>query len=235
QAFTIEDIYAAVGYMAFTFAPQLKTDPLLTKIARELGPEYLKVLSVNSLPEHHKIPVHLPDNSASSLIKYNDGITAIMEKLPVPAFMGSNAWVIAPEKSASGKTLFANDTHIGFSSPSVWYEAHIEYPGFSFYGNFLAGVPFPLIGHSRNHSYGLTMFLNDDLDLYEEKFTGDDASEYIFGDTILPVKFRTDTIAVKGKDPLIFTIKETHHGPVMNEVLPQLQSITDNPVTSWWI
>lgn len=234
QVFTIEDIHAAIGYMAFTFAPQLKTDPLLTKIARELGPEYLKVLSVNTLPEHHKIPV-IQSSSVSSLINYNDGLSTILNKLPVPPFMGSNAWVIAPKKSASGKTVFANDTHIAFSSPSVWYEAHIEYPGFSFYGNFLAGVPFPLIGHSRNHSYGLTMFLNDDLDLYEEKFTGDDASEYIFGDTILPVKLRSDTVIVKDKDAVIFTIKETHHGPVMNDVLPQLESITENPVTSWWV
>src|SRR5690606_20575113 len=140
QPFTLEDVFATIGYMSFTFAPQLTTDPLITKMAKDLGPAYLKVLSINTLPEHHTIPVY-PPNHAVALPQYNADLVKMLNNLPVPLFMGSNAWVVAPKKSASGKTLFANDTHIAYASPSVWYEAHLEYPGFSFYGNFLAGVP----------------------------------------------------------------------------------------------
>ena len=43
----------------------------------------------------------------------------------------------------------SNDTHISYAQPSVWYEAHIEIPGLSLYGNFLAGVPFPLTGYNK--------------------------------------------------------------------------------------
>jgi penicillin amidase len=234
QPFTLEDVFATIGYMSFTFAPQLTTDPLITKMAKDLGPAYLKVLSINTLPEHHTIPVY-PPNHAVALPQYNADLVKMLNNLPVPLFMGSNAWVVAPKKSASGKTLFANDTHIAYASPSVWYEAHLEYPGFSFYGNFLAGVPFPLIGHSKTHSYGLTMFLNDDLDLYEEKPAADDSTRYVFADSLRSFSFRNDTIRVKGGDQVVFTIQSSHHGPVMNEVLPHLKYITDNPVTSWWV
>lgn len=234
KPFTIEDVFASIGYMAFTFAPQLTTDPLLTKIHRQWGVGYLQVLSVNTFPEHVKMPVHYPAVSTNANT-YANSIAGLFKSLPVPAFMGSNSWVIAPSKTASGKVVFANDTHIGFSSPSVWYEAHIEYPGFSYYGNFLAGIPFPLVGHSRTSAIGLTMFLNDDLDLYEEKIDTLHSSFYVFKDTLLPLKIVEDTIQVKGKEQVLFTVTSTHHGPVMNEVLPELQSITNNPVASWWV
>src|SRR3546814_17799154 len=72
-----------------------------------------------------------------------------MEKLPVPQFIGSNSWVIAPEKTKAGKVILANDPHIGFAQPSVWYEAHIATPTYEKYGYHIAGIPFPLLGHNR--------------------------------------------------------------------------------------
>jgi penicillin amidase len=71
------------------------------------------------------------------------------------------------KKTKNGKVIFANDPHIGFSQPGTWYEAHIVTPEFELYGCYLAGTPFPLLGHNRDYAYGLTMFENDD-DFYRE-------------------------------------------------------------------
>ena len=38
----------------------------------------------------------------------------------------SNAWAAATSRSASGGTLLANDPHLGFSAPSIWYLARLE-------------------------------------------------------------------------------------------------------------
>ena len=46
-------------------------------------------------------------------------IRRLLEGLPLPALEGSNAWVVGPSKTQSGKVLFANDPHIGFAQPSV--------------------------------------------------------------------------------------------------------------------
>ena len=62
RPYTLEDMHSIVGYMSFTFAMGLKTDPLVTKMARELGPDYSASLSVQTLPEHHVIPNHYPDS-----------------------------------------------------------------------------------------------------------------------------------------------------------------------------
>ncbi len=116
REFTLEDMHSITGYMAFTFAMGMKTDPLVTKMARELGDEYLAALSVQTLPEHHKIEVNYPDSLLNSPIS-GSSLIGMLDKLPVPLLEGSNGWVISGKRTASGQVLFANDTHIGFSSP----------------------------------------------------------------------------------------------------------------------
>ncbi len=235
RVYTLEDMHSILGYMSFTFAMGLKTDPLVTKMNKELGPDYLASLSVQTLPEHHVIPNHYPDSLKTKNTTTSSGLTALLEKLPVPLLEGSNAWVISGSRTKSGQVLFNNDTHIGFASPSVWFEAHLEYPGFSFYGNHLAGVPFGLVGHSRHHSVGLTMFENDDQDFFEEKLNPSNPNEILIGEKTFPIQSRKEIIQVKGKDPVEFEVRETVHGPIMNPVVKEINALTQNPVSSWWV
>lgn len=235
RTYTFEDMHSIIGYMSFTFAMGLKTDPLITKMARELGPEYLNSISVHTLPDHHIIPLNYPDSLKKDSNPINSTFSAKMEKLPVPMLEGSNGWVISGSRTKSGKVLFNNDTHIGFASPSVWYEAHIEYPGFSFYGNHLAGVPFGLVGHTRHHSIGLTMFENDDHDFFEEKLNPSNPNEILVGDSVFTITSRKEMIKVKGQESVEFEIRETIHGPIMNPVVKEISDLTSNPVSSWWV
>jgi penicillin amidase len=236
REFTINDVHSIVGYMSFTFAMAMKTDPLITKIARNLGSDYLNILSVQTLPEHHFIPNNYPQRDPeNSALVLESTLSALLDKLPVPLLEGSNSWVIGPGRTASGEVLFLNDTHIGFAQPSVWYEAHLEYPGFSFYGNHLAGMPFGLVGHTREHSLGLTMFENDDQDFFEEKLNPDNPNETIYGEEFRPLKKRTEEIQVKGKESISFEVVESVHGPIVNDVIPEIGNMTENPVASWWV
>lgn len=234
EPFTLNDMHAIVGYMAFTFAMGLKTDPLVTKIHRELGPDYLGPLSVQTLPQHHVTPVHYPERDEDKNI-LDKTLTERLEGLPVPLLQGSNGWVIGPEKTASGSVLFSNDTHMGFSQPAVWYESHLEYPGHSFYGYHLAGIPFGLIGHSRHHSIGLTMFENDDHDFFEERRNPENPQSTLYGNGSLPIITHVDTIMVKGSVPDIWATEISAHGPFINKVMPEITEVTHHPVASWWV
>lgn len=235
REFTINDIHAITGYMSFTFAVALKEDPLITLMHRKLDKGYLDALSIDMLPEHHFIPNSYPDSLKTTAAASESSLIALLEKIPVPQLEGSNSWVISGKKSKSGKVLFANDTHIGFSSPSVWYEAHLSYPGFDFYGNHLAGVPFGLVGHSLHHSIGLTMFENDDHDFFELQINPDNPEQYKFGESYRDFEIREELIPVKGQEPVKIEIKSSIHGPLLNEVVPEIAELTSNPVASWWI
>jgi penicillin amidase len=234
EPFTINDMHNIVGYMAFTFAMGLKTDPLVTKIQRELGPDYAKHLSMHTLPEHHVVPSHLPERDKDNRI-IGKTLSECLERLPVPLLQGSNGWVIGPEKTSSGSVLFCNDTHIGFSQPSVWYEAHLEYPGYSYYGYHLGGFPFGLVGHSGHHTIGLTMFENDDHDFYEERRNPENPQSTLYGNGSLPIIVHVDTIQVKNSDPDIWATEVSAHGPLINKVVPEITEITHLPVASWWV
>ena len=51
--------------------------------------------------------------------------------------IGSNSWVVGPERSSTGKPLLANDPHLGLTAPPVWYFAHLHAPGLDAIGGTL--------------------------------------------------------------------------------------------------
>ncbi|MGA4815594.1 penicillin acylase family protein [Pseudomonas aeruginosa] len=53
----------------------------------------------------------------------------------------SNNWAIAPQRSRSGKSLMANDTHLPLSMPSVWNYVQIRSPKYQAAGVSIAGLP----------------------------------------------------------------------------------------------
>ncbi len=236
--FTLEDLYYVVGYMTYSFDIAMKTDPLINDIHQRLGANYLNDLSFEYEDWQETIdgndfslnPSISTDSTSLTLSKSISSATEnALSNLPIPPFRASNAWVVGSTKTKSGKVLFANDTHIGFSQPSVWFEAHIKTPDLNLYGNFLAGFPYPLVGHTDHHSWGLTMFLNDDLNLYKEQI--ENGNVYINGNWVPTVK-KTDTIFIKGEEPFVIEREITPHGPIINPVHAQLKD--QPPVAMSW-
>ena len=223
--FELIDVYRSTGYMAYSFALALKTDPIVTWIKQNMDLKYLEDLPIHLTKNHTTIPVTNSDFTGIA-----ESVASLDENLPVPQFIGSNSWVISGDKTKSGKVIFANDAHIAFASPSVWYEAHIITPDIEYYGNHLASYPFPLIGHTKTHSWGITMFENDDIDLYKEKIKGE---KYLYGNEWKNLKTRSEIIKVKGGESIEIKISETDHGPIINGVLGSLKD--SEPIAMWWI
>ena len=231
EKFTLKDVYNIFGYMSFSFAMAQKTDPLLTDIRDQLGPEYLKDFGLDGSLGTTRIK-----NSKEKIKEYSaiaKSVTALLDQSPIPPFIGSNSWVIAPPKTENGKVIFANDPHIGFSQPATWYEAHIVTPDFELYGYYLAGTPYPLLGHNRKYAYGLTMFENDDLDLYKEENKVDDANSYLSPKGYVNYQIRNKTIQVKDSSAVNLKVKISRHGPIVNDLIKGLN--TKQPVALSWI
>lgn len=233
EPFTIEDVYNAVGYMAFSFAMAHKTDPLLTSIRNKLGEEYIDDLAIHSDTSTVWIKNFKGVETDTMGTNITASVSAALDKLPIPQFEGSNSWVVAPQKTKNGKVILANDPHIGFAQPSVWYEAHVSTPAYEKYGYHLAGVPFPLLGHDRKLAYGLTMFENDDIDFYYEETHPSDSTKYKTLEGWKDYEFIHKTIKVKDGDDVVFSYKKTHHGPVLNNIADQISG--ERPVAMSWI
>lgn len=231
EKFTLKDVYNVFGYMSFSFAMAQKTDPLMTDIREQLGAEYLKDFGLDGALNTTKIR-----NAKEKFKEYSEiskSVAALLEQSPIPPFIGSNSWVIAPPKTEKGKVIFANDPHIGFSQPATWYEAHLVTPDFELYGYYLAGTPYPLLGHNRNYAYGLTMFENDDMDLYQEENNPNDANSYETPNGFQKYDIRTKTIKVKDSSAVHLKVKISRHGPIINDLIEGLQPA--KPVALSWI
>ncbi len=230
EKFTIKDVYNIFGYMSFSFAMAQKTDPLLTDIRNKYGVEYLKDLGIEG--EFNNTQIKSSKENIEDYTEVSKSITALLDKSPIPPFIGSNSWVAGPHKTKSGKVIFANDPHIGFSQPATWYEAHIVTPKHELYGCYLAGTPFPLLAHNRDYAYGLTMFENDDIDFYQEKNKDGNSNQYQTLTGFANYEIRKKTIKVKDTSDVVLTIKSSRHGPIMNDLLERLDR--KNPIAMLW-
>jgi penicillin amidase len=231
EKFTIKDVYNIYGYMSFSFAMAQKTDPLLTDIRNKYGMDYLKELGLDGAS--NTIQIKNAKEKPEEYLAISKSIASLLEQSPIPPFIGSNSWVIGEKKTKSGKVIFANDPHIGFSQPGTWYEAHLVTPEFELYGCYLAGTPYPLLGHNRDYAYGLTMFENDDIDFYQEVNNPSDSNQYNTPEGFSDYQVRKKVIKVKDSSDVVMNIKVSRHGPVMNDLIDGLKG--NKPVAMSWV
>ncbi|UTA69234.1 penicillin acylase family protein [Emticicia sp. 21SJ11W-3] len=235
--FTLEDCYIISGYMGFTFAEAFRAEAIATYIHNKFGDTYLNDVWSQWPKGEPVIPVQQKDSAAKvaqTLASIANQLATIETTAPFPPYHGSNGWVISGSKTKSGKPILSNDTHIAFAQPSVWYEAHLECPGFHFYGNFLAGTPFAALGHNQNGGWGLTMFENDDVDFFRERLNPQNPNQVWYKDHWENLNTYQESIKVKGVQDIKITIKRSRHGTLMNDSFDKMAKEKD-PIALWWV
>lgn len=233
RPFTAQDTVAVSGYMAYSFAAAFRTEPALTHIRDRLGPGYLRIFDLDWHPEGvMQAPPQLNQTAWRSLDQIAQLSQQAIQQLAVPQFEGSNAWVVAGSRSASGKPLLAGDPHIAYAAPAVWYEAHLQAPGFELYGHHQALNPLALLGHNQRYGWSLTMFQNDDIDLIAEKTNPADPNQVWYHGQWVDLQSREESIAVKGAAPLRLVLRRSPHGPIITDAYPDNYGST--PVAMWW-
>lgn len=231
RPFTAEDTMSVAGYMAYSFAAAFRTEPVLTYIRDELSAEYLNVFDLAWHPEG-VVTQNLTANDWLDLNQLAHISQQAVTDSGLALFEGSNAWAVSGSRTASGKPLLAGDPHIGFSVPSVWYEAHLSYPGFELYGHHQALNAVASLGHNLDFGWSLTMFQNDDIDLIAEKLNPNNSNQVWYHGQWVDLQSRTEKIEVKGADPVTLTLRRSPHGPIINDALGKHSGKT--PIAMWW-
>jgi penicillin amidase len=135
---------------------------------------------------------------------------------PEPYAIGSNNWVVSGAHTASGKPLLANDPHLGYSVPSIWYMIHLEGPGLDVAGVSLAGLPLIIIGHNQRIAWGMTNTGPDVQDLFIEKFKPGDPTLYLHNGRWEKAEVHDEVIRVRGAAEVHERVRITRHGPVVS-------------------
>jgi len=121
-------------------------------------------------------------------------------RLGLEAPAGSNAWAISGRLTASGKPLLANDPHMAWTMPSIWYESHLTAPGLNAAGVMIPGLPGIGIGHNERIAWGITNLPWDQQDMVA------DNSPVLEQDQ--------EIVAVRNGRPVTAVVNVTRNGPV---------------------
>ncbi|WP_454254873.1 penicillin acylase family protein [Pseudomonas sp. Marseille-Q8238] len=220
-----EDSVLVFCLLNFGLSVNLKEELAALTLADKVGSDKLAWL----LPTYPDEP--LPFDEAEKLrgLKLTGqipGLAAIdraasqVQDLNMLGIAASNNWAIAPQRSRSGKSLLANDTHLPLSMPSIWNFVQIRSPKFQAAGVSIAGVPAVVAGFNGKVAWGMTMVMGDNQDLFLEQVKRQNNRLYYLADgKWQPALERQETFFIKGQRPIRETVYETRHGPLLNSVL----------------
>ncbi len=139
---------------------------------------------------------------------------------PAPPPPGSNAFAIAPSRSADGATRLLVNSHQPWTGPVAWYEVHLRSDeGWEAAGGVFPGAPVVLHGHNRALGWAHTVNAPDLVDVYDLTVNPDDPRQYLFDGAWRDFEVRTAAIDVKLWGPVRWTFRRevlwTVHGPAI--------------------
>ena len=229
---TPADSLAVLKMMAVQLSGHIQSEILRAQTALMISPERLADIlpdvpgeGIAALPDYASLlpmggfdPVQTASNDL-----YDNPLSPFNE----PDFAGaSNAFVASPERSAAGGALLANDPHLGFTAPTIWYLARLELSSGGIIGGGIPGLPLILSGRSADLGWGVTSSYLDDQDLFIEEVNPEDPNEYRTEDGFDQFVSRPTIIKVKDSAPETYTLRWTRNGPVLPSDALKINTIT---------
>lgn len=223
------DSIAVIKLMALQLNSQISAEVLRARVSLALQEDrVLDILpdmpgtGVAALPDYAAIVPGARANTRSASLIHDP----LSPAKPGPLAGASNGWAAAPERSASGGTLLANDPHLGFTAPSTWYLARLELETGGVIGGTIPGIPLVMTGRSERLGWGITSSYMDDLDLHIERLNPDNPQEYEIPSGFAEFRSRPSIVQVKDAEPITLTLRWTENGPVLPGTLFNLNTIT---------
>jgi penicillin G amidase len=228
-AWQAADSIAILKLMALQLSGQLEAEVLRARVSLVLPPARVKDLlpddpgqGVMALPDYASlVPGVIPSNAP--LRRVADRLSPFASRDLAGA---SNAWAATPERSAAGGTLLANDPHLGFTAPTVWYLARLELQTGGVIGGTIPGIPAVLVGRSEALGWGLTSSYLDDQDLFIEEVNPENPEQYRTPDGWQEFVTRKSIVTVADAEPVTITLRWTENGPVLPGTHYDIGSIT---------
>lgn len=209
------DILSLGKLLAFGLSTNWERELLRADMVRELGPELTARLDP-AYPRDNPIADQSPWNGEG--LPLVEQIDAVRRALGLATeASGSNNWAVSGARSVTGMPLIAGDPHLPPSMPSIWEEVELRCGERFVRGASLPGMPGVYMGQGNDVCWTITNTMGDVQDLFIEKVEGD---RYLFEDEWRQLEVHREEIVVKGRSaPVVLEVRETHHGPLVNEAL----------------
>ena len=133
--------------------------------------------------------------------------------------IGSNSFAVAGDHTEHGAALLANDMHLNFSVPQIWYRAAFKWTddqgAHRVDGVTLPGTPAMTVGSNGHVAWSFTDAYVDTTDVVVVETDGIGQIQYRTTRGWIDIDDRTEFINVKGAEPESFTARWTEWGPII--------------------
>jgi len=195
----------------------------LSTLQQKLGSEKVLDLFPEYLPDYYEDYI-VPDNKSGKprAAERAEQFKFITQLKSIPDFPlanpsnGSNNWAVGPAKSKTGHSLVANDTHLNYSLPNIWYENQLSCPEFNVYGVALAALPGIVNGFNRHIAWGPTNGTTPVLDWFEIEFENETSLRYLHKGEWQAPTVREEEIRRSDGVSEKLQVVETHLGHLMH-------------------
>jgi penicillin amidase len=144
--------------------------------------------------------------AASRLRALFKGSDRPLEAINARVGIGSYAWVVAGDRTASGNPILYSGPQMGFSTPSIVLEGSIRGGGLAVSGMVVAGLPGIVIGRTPHHAWSMQRGHAHTTDFFLE----DPGNVELH---------RTERIEVSGDTPgVVISVYRSPHGPIVEPV-----------------
>jgi penicillin G amidase len=216
------DSIAIIKLMALQLSSHLPAEVLRARASMLLPEDRLRDIlpdapgtGVTEIPDYASVVPGVLPGALSGRARERLAQDPLSPFLP-RAFAGaSNHWAAMPGRSAAGGTLLANDPHLGFAAPAIWYLARLELASGGVIGGTIPGIPAILVGRSDALGWGLTTAYVDDQDVLLERVNPDNPEQYATPAGWKPFETRRSIITVKDAEPVTVTLRWSENGPIL--------------------
>lgn len=218
--FEATDIIAVLQFFAFALSTNWDAELARLRIVRADGVEALEALEASD-PEWVRDVGGMPALAASaSALRAAERLAGDVAAVGNVVSLGgaSNAWAVAPSRTATGRAILACDPHLSPTLPAPWYLMHVRTPAWAVSGAFFPGNPMPTLGHNEHVAWAITAGHADNTDLFLEHVSPDGQSVRE-GRDFQRCEVRDEVIAVKGGSSFVERVVETPRGPIVSPAI----------------
>lgn len=161
--------------------------------------------------------------AANNITAVRNKVENNLKKINAHVKMGSYAWVVSGEKTASGNPVIYSGPQMGFSVPVIVLEGSINAGGLNVSGMSVAGIPGIIIGRTPHHAWSMQVGHAHTVDYYIE--SAEDVSLH-----------RMETIKVAGEEDVFLPVYRSSHGPIVNPLPYDPDNYVpsaEDPIVSW--
>jgi len=209
-------VCADVFGLSMTYG-QFGTEYYTTRFLREMGEKarvFIPIYPDDAPVIVKDLPVAKSDEQMDRLF------SSLRMLLSLGMTPGSNNWVVAPEKSASGKPIIANDPHVPiYPLPTYWYHCQLEGGSFNIIGMMFPGIPAFGAAYNRDIAWALTNASLDQIDIFIEKLNPQNPNQYQYKGEWKDFSIREETIPLKRGKTFKYKVRDGIHGPVIDPAI----------------